>query len=74
MVRVRCPRSSPRGVDVGAECFGDPQSVDREQGNQRVLVRCTEAGGHQQRADLVTVQADGVGFVVQSESSNVHGG
>src|SRR4051794_35381638 len=52
-------------VDVGAECFGDAQPVDRQQVEQGVLVRCPQAGGDEQRADLVAVQGDGVRLIVQ---------
>jgi hypothetical protein len=42
--RVRCPRSIPRFLDVGANSLGDPQPVERQQGNQRVLGRRAEPG------------------------------
>jgi hypothetical protein len=62
------------GVDVGAEGFGDPQAVDREQRDEGVLIGCAEPGGDEQRTDPVAVQADGVGFVVQAETADVDGG
>jgi hypothetical protein len=53
-------------LDVGAQRLGDPQPVDRQQQYQRVPGRSAEAGGHQQGADLVAVQADRVGLVVEA--------
>jgi hypothetical protein len=38
--------------DVGAQRFGHPQPVDRQQRHQRVLGRPAEAGGHQPAAWL----------------------
>ena len=58
-------------VDVGAEGFGDPQPVDREQRDERVLGRGAEAGGDQQRADLVTVEPDRMRFVVKPRPPHV---
>jgi hypothetical protein len=51
-------------VDVGAGGLGNPQPVQREQGDQRILGRRAEPGGDQQRAELVAVQRDRVGLVV----------
>ena len=53
-------------VDVSSGRFRDPQSVQRKKGDQGVLVRCAEAGGDQQPADLVPVQTSGVGLVVDA--------
>jgi hypothetical protein len=39
MVRVRCPRSRPRCSISGAGGLGDPQPVQREQRDQRMLRR-----------------------------------
>ena len=61
-------------LDVGAGGLGDPQPVQREQRDQRMLTRRTEPGGDQQGAELVAVQDDGVGLVVHSRTANVGGG
>jgi hypothetical protein len=60
--------------DVGAGGFGDPQSVQREQGDQRVLRRRAEPGGDQEGAELVAVQPGGVRLVVQPRPADVRGG
>jgi len=73
MVSVRCPRSRPRVLDVGAGGFGDPQPVQREQRDQRMLGRRAEPRGNQQGAELVAVQRDSVGLVVQPRPPDVRG-
>lgn len=60
-------------VDVGAKCLGDPETVDREQRDQGVLVRRAETSGDQQRANLVAVQTDSVGLLVQPRAPDVNG-
>ena len=52
-------------LDVGAGGLGDPQPVQREQGDQRMLRRRAEPGGDQERAELVAVQGSGMGLVIQ---------
>jgi len=61
-------------VDVGAGGLGNPQPVQREQGDQRMLGRRAEPGGDQQRAELVAVQRDRVGLVVHPGTADVRGG
>ena len=61
-------------VDVRAEGLGVPQPVDREQRHQGVFVLRAESGGDRQRSDLVAVQSDGVGLVVQAWASHMHRG
>ncbi len=41
--------------------------------NQRVIAGAGEAGGDEHRADLVAVQAGGVGLVIQAWSAHMHG-
>ena len=41
--------------DISAGGLGDPQPVQGQQRDQRVLGRRAEPGGHQQRAELVAV-------------------
>jgi hypothetical protein len=48
-----------------------PKSVQREQGDQRVLGRRAEPGGHQQRAELVAVQRDRKGLIVHPRTADV---
>jgi hypothetical protein len=42
-------------LDVIADRLGHPQTVERQQRDQRVIGCRAEAGGHEQRADLVAV-------------------
>jgi hypothetical protein len=51
--------------DAGADGFGDPQPVRGQQRDQGMLHRWAKTGGHQQRAELVTLQAGGVRLVIQ---------
>jgi hypothetical protein len=51
------------GVRAGG--LGYPQPVQCQQRDQRVLGRRAESGRDEQRAELVSVQANGVGFIVQ---------
>ena len=44
--------------DVGAGGLGDPQPVQREQGDQRMLGLWAEPGGDQQRAEFAAIQPD----------------
>ena len=67
------PAFEAERFDVGAGGFGDPQPVQREQRDQRVLGRWAEPGGDEQGADLVAVQAGGMRFVVQPGTAHVHG-
>jgi len=50
--------------DVRAGGLADPQPVQREQRDQRVPGGRAEPGGGQQCAELVAVQRDGAGLVV----------
>src|SRR5260370_14476379 len=61
-------------LDVGAGGLRDPQPVQREQGDQCMLGRWAEPGGYQERAELVAVQGDGIGFVVHPRTADVSGG
>jgi hypothetical protein len=60
-------------VDVGAGGLGDPQPVQREQGDQRMVERRTEPGGYQQGAQFVAVQRDGMRFIVDPRPPDVRG-
>jgi hypothetical protein len=61
-------------ADAGADRLGDPQPVQRRQGDQRMLGRRPELGGNQQRTELVAVQAHRVGLVIHPRTTNVRGG
>ena len=63
-----------QGLDVRAGGFGDPQPVQREQGNEGVFSRLPEPGGDQQRAELVMVQGYRVRLVIQPRPPHVRGG
>jgi hypothetical protein len=52
------PAIQAQVLDVGARRFGDPQPVQREQGDQRVLGWRAEPSGDQEGAELVAVQRD----------------
>jgi hypothetical protein len=61
------------GVDVDPDRFGDPQPVERQQGDQRMLACGAESCGDEERSDLVAVQADGVRFVVDPWAAEMDG-
>jgi hypothetical protein len=58
------PALQAQVLDAGAGGFRDPQPVQREHGDQRVLGRRAEPGGDQEGAELVAVQGDGMGLVI----------
>jgi hypothetical protein len=60
-------------LDVGAGGLGDPQPVQREQGDQSMLGRRTETGGDEQGAELVAIQGDGVRLVIDARAADVSG-
>ena len=72
IVSVRCPLQA-QVLDVRAGGLGDPQAVEREQGDQRMLCRRAEPGGDQQGAELVAVQCGRVGLVVHPRPPDVRG-
>jgi len=61
-------------LDVGAGGFGDPQPVQGEQRDQRIIAWRAEPGGDEQRAELIAIQRDGVRLVIDSGPSHVGGG
>ena len=67
------PALHAEGLDVGGDGLGDPQPVQRQKRDQRALRRGPEPGGDQQRPELVAVQADGAGFVVQVGAADIGG-
>ena len=68
------PALDAHGLDVGTGGFGDPQPVQGQQGDQRVLSGRPEARGDEQAAELVAVQRRGVRLTVQPRPTDVHGG
>ena len=56
----------PKVLDGGAGDLGDPQAVQRQQGDECVLGGRAESGGDQDRAVLISVQCRGVRLVVQA--------
>jgi hypothetical protein len=59
--------------DIGTGGFGDPQPVQGEQGDERMLAGRSQPGGDEQSAELVAVQPDGMRFVVQAGTADVGG-
>ncbi len=55
-------------LDIGASGLRHSQPVQRE---QRMLARRAEAGGDQQRAEVVAVQRDGMRLVVHPRTADV---
>jgi hypothetical protein len=60
-------------LDVGAGGFRDPQPVQREQGDQRMLERRPEPGGHQQGSQFVAIQGGGMRLIIQAGTPYVCG-
>ena len=67
------PPFDAQRFDAGAGGLGDPQPVERQQRDQRVLTGRAEPGGDQHRAKLVTVQPGGVRFIIQPGPADVSG-
>ena len=49
------PALDAQGFNVGADSFGHPEPVERQQRDQRVLFRRAESSGNKQCAELVAV-------------------
>jgi hypothetical protein len=60
-------------LDAGAGGLGDPQPVQGQQPDQRMLSRRAEPGSHEQGAELVAVQGGGAGLAVQPRPADMHG-
>jgi len=63
------PPLHAQGFNAGAGGFGDPQPVERQQRDQRVLGRRAQPGGGQQRPEFVAVQPGGVRVIVRLPKS-----
>ena len=68
------PALQAQVLDVGAGGLRDPQPVQREQRDQRMLDRWAEPRGDQQGAELVAVQRDGMGLVVYLRTADMSSG
>jgi hypothetical protein len=60
-------------VDVGAECFADPQPVHCQQADEGVVAWRAEPGLDQEGAEFVAVQTQGAGLRVDLRSAHVGG-
>jgi hypothetical protein len=54
------PALNAQGLDASAGGLGDAQTVEGTQSDQSVFARRSQAGGYQQRAQFVAVQAGGL--------------
>jgi hypothetical protein len=61
-------------LDAGAGGLRDPQPVQREQRDQCMIAWRAEPGGDEERAELVAVQRDGMGLVVDPRTAHVRRG
>jgi hypothetical protein len=59
-------------LDVRPDRFRHPQPVEGQQRHQGVLSGGAEPGGDEEGADLIAVQADGVGLVVNPRAADMH--
>ena len=58
-------------LDVRVERFADPQPVEGEERDQRVITRRTKAGLDEEAAELVAVQPEGAGLDIDLGASDV---
>jgi hypothetical protein len=58
-------------LDVRADGFGNAQPVERQETDERVIPGAAQAGGDQHAADLIAVQAGGMGLVIQARSPHM---
>ena len=65
------PTLKSERLDVCADRFGDPQAIQREQRDERVLSRRSKSCGDKERADLIAVEADCVRLVVKARPPDV---
>jgi hypothetical protein len=65
------PALQAKILDIGAGGLRDPQPIEGEQGDQRMLGRQTEPGRDQQGAQLVAAQRGGVRLVVHPRAADV---
>jgi hypothetical protein len=72
ITKVRCPRSMP-SASMSAFAASETRSPLRASRDQCMLRRRSDPGGDQERAELVAVQAGGVGFVVQAGAADMRG-
>ena len=68
------PALDAPGLDIGASGLGDPQAVEGQQRDQRMLRGRAKPGGDQQRAEFVAIQPGGVRLVIQTGPPDAGGG
>ena len=66
------PAFESKTFDVGTDRFGDPQPIQRQQADERMITRTPEPGRDQQRTHLVAVQTRGTRFVIEARSAHMH--
>ena len=64
----------PEIVDVSVQRFGHPEPVQGEQRGQGVFAMCADTGPYHERTQLVAIQAQGPGLVVNLRATDVGGG
>ncbi|HZA37257.1 MAG TPA: hypothetical protein VE505_20145 [Vicinamibacterales bacterium] len=60
-------------LDSGADRFGHAETIQRQQRDQGVITRPGETGFDEHRPELVAVESNSVGLVVQLRAAHVHG-
>ena len=60
-------------IDVSTQRFGDTQAVQREQRHQRMFPCRRQAGGDEERADLVAIQASRIRLIVEAGTAHMDG-
>ncbi len=63
------PALKTEPFDVSAGRFGDPQPIEAQQAEQRVVACTGESGSDEHRADFVAVKAGRVRLVVETAST-----
>jgi len=67
------PALDAQGLDVGTGGLRNPQPVQGQQRDQRVLGGLAENRGDQQRTQVVAVQPGGVRLIVQAGTADMSG-
>jgi len=60
-------------LDLGAECLGDPQPVQRQPAHQRMVPPTAQTGLDQEGAELVSIKPEGMGLVADLRAAHVRG-
>ncbi len=67
------PALDAQALNAGAGRLGNPQPVQSEQGDQRMLGRRAEPRSHQDRTEFIAVQPGRVRLVVQAWTADMRG-